>query len=388
MRWEYSPAYSPMTNRFQYPPSSYQRLYDPAAGPLWSPAEGLALEEDGDHYSPEMDFFEWWYFDATFDNGYRLVAILHSSLYNAVDHKPTIDIRVTPPSEPSVVAIGRYDRSDYQSASSHCDVRIARCQAVLEDHQRYRLNLQQGDIQANLVYNTTLPGWRPGTGYLFADHSSGHFFKWIVPLPYAQVSGTLAVKGEKKWVTGYGYHDHNWGNFRLGDAFDHWYWGRIASHSQKPGGSIVFGDVVSRGALTSRVRPFLMIANGRILPGKPALEIDYSGQVIEPATGVSYPEMINMLARFEDTRVGLVMCGGRVIEAVDFAWPHFRRRWPRQLAEVAFYLGKDKPLAGRLIPRLLGKGSYLRLFTKATIRVHLEQETSFSGEGIYEVMQF
>jgi hypothetical protein len=382
------PACLTMKNRFHYPPSSYQRLYDPIAGPLWSPAEGLAPEEDGDHYSHEQDFFEWWYFDATFDNGYRLVAILHSSLFNAVDHKPTIDLRITPPSGPSVVAIGRYDRSDYQATDSHCDVRIASCHAVLEERQRYRLSLHQGDLQADLVYETSLPGWRPGTGYLFADQSSGHFFKWVVPLPYAHVAGTLSVQGERMWVTGYGYHDHNWGNFRLGEAFDHWYWGRILSHAQKPGWSIVFGDVVGRSATNSRVRPFLVIADGRILHGKPTLEVDYSDQVVEPTTGVHYPEIINLQARFEEARVGLSLCGGRVIEALDFASPPFRRRWPRQLAEIAFYLGVDKPLLSSWIPRLLGKGSYLRLLAKANASVHFEQETSFSGEAIYEVMQF
>jgi hypothetical protein len=32
-------------------------------------------------------------------------------------------------------------------------------------------------------------------------------------------------------VQGRGYHDHNWGNFVLSDAFSHWYWGRFMAES-------------------------------------------------------------------------------------------------------------------------------------------------------------
>jgi hypothetical protein len=142
-----------------YPAKSYNRLYDSTLGPLWSLEEGLPLHEDGDHYSPTRDFFEWWYFDASFDNGYRLVAILHSSLYNAVDHKPTIDVRLTAPGKPSVLEIGRYSRSQYRAASEHCDVQIAGSRAATQDGSSYRLTIRQGNIEADLIYQSIA---RPG----------------------------------------------------------------------------------------------------------------------------------------------------------------------------------------------------------------------------------
>lgn len=370
----------------RYPAESYCRLYDPAAGPLWSATEGLPPDEDGDHYCPERDFFEWWYFDATFDNGYRLVSILHSSLYNAVDHKPTVDVRVTPPEGASVVAMGRYARADYCAAADHCDVRIADCHVVAEGQHRYVLRLHQGDVAADLVFESRLPGWRPGTGYLFADDATGHFFKWVVPLPRAEVTGSLTVASQTMSVQGIGYHDHNWGNLVLADAFSHWYWGRLFADDD--GGTVIFGDVVGHGPDPAHVTPFLLIADGQVRSEQPVISFHLNDLIAEPITGLRYPARLDLSAIAASYQATVSLRAGRVIEAQDFASPPFRRRWPRQAAEIAFYLTMDKPLLGMLAHRLLGKGSYLRLQAQASLNVRALRETQLTGDAIYEIMKF
>jgi hypothetical protein len=373
-----------MRRNGRYPAESYHRLYDPAAGPLWSAVEGLSPEENGDHYLSERDFFEWWYFDVAFDNGYRLVAVLHSSLYNAVDHKPTVDVRITPPEGPSVLAAGRYDRTDYCAATDHCDVRIDGCRAVAQDPNHYTLHLEQGNVTADLIYESCLPGWRPGTGFLFADDATGHFFKWVVPLPRAEVRGALTVAGRSMTVQGIGYHDHNWGNFVLADAFSHWYWGRLFTDD----GAVVFGNVVGHGSDPAHVRPFLLSVDGQILPGEPAVSFRYHDPIAEPNTDVCYPSQLDVLALGSDYQATVSLHAGQVMEALDFVSPPFRRRWPRQVAEMAFYLSMGKPVLGTLARRLLGKASYLRLQAQASLKVRKLREIGFTGDAIYEIMQF
>ena len=85
-----------------YPSAAYRRLF-----PQGEEVSPFDPAEDGDHYQPEPHFFEWWYFDVVFEDGSYLVAILHSSLYNAADHKPTLDLRYYPPDGPPTVAMGR-----------------------------------------------------------------------------------------------------------------------------------------------------------------------------------------------------------------------------------------------------------------------------------------
>ncbi|MFZ5915360.1 MAG: lipocalin-like domain-containing protein [Chloroflexota bacterium] len=375
-----------MGPKARYPAASYRRLFDPSLSPLWSPQVGLPPDEDGDHYRPERDFFEWWYFDAALDNGYRLVVILHSSLYNAVDHKPTVDIRLTPPGGKSRLFIGRYSRAEYRAAADHCDVQIGGCRAVAQDAGRYTLSLRQGEIAAGLTYQSRLPGWRPGSGYLFFDQASGHFFKWVVPLPRAQVTGTLTLDGQTQTVQGVGYHDHNWGNFVLADAFSHWYWGRLFDGSGSQ--AVVFGDVVGRGPEPVHIRPFLLIAGGEILPGEPQVAVQAASSIAEPITGVRYPCRLDLSATMASYRARVSLAPGQVMEALDFASPPFRQKWPRQAAEIAFYLLLGKPILGQLARRLLGKGSYLRLAAQADASVETSQTIRFDGEAIFEIMQF
>ncbi|HHJ06909.1 MAG TPA: hypothetical protein ENK24_05375, partial [Anaerolineae bacterium] len=242
-----------------YPLESYQRLYDPSAGPLWSASKGLPPDEDGDHYSPEPNFFEWWYFDAAFDNGYKLVVIFHSSLFNAADHKPTLDLRVYPPQGERVLSIRRFNRAEFHSRRDRCELQLGNCRATT-DGNAYHLSLREGDIEADLTFTPQLPAWRPGAGYLFNDAASGHYFKWVVPLPAARVSGALKVKGASFSARGRGYHDHNWGNLYLPAAFSRWTWGRALTKN----GAIIFGDVVGQGTI-SHVTPFILAYNNEIL---------------------------------------------------------------------------------------------------------------------------
>lgn len=368
----------------RYPHASYHRLYDAAAGPLWSAAEGLPLDEDGEHYRSEPDFFEWWYFDAAFDNGYHLIAILHSALFNATDRKPTVDVRIIPPNGAPLVSIERCERSGYRAATDCCDVRIADCCAVVENQNRYTLRLRLRDVAADLVYAGCAPGWRPGTGYLFADEATGHFFKWVVPVPIARVTGTLRLADVAMDVSGVGYHDHNWGNFSLADAFSHWYWGRLVTEE----GGVILGDVVGHGSDPPHVMPFLAIANERLLPDASVVDLHYQNTVVEPITRTCYPARLDVSIREGGYLANMSWQALQVLEALDFASPPFHSRWLRQAAEIAFYLAKDKPLLGALARRLLGKASYLRVQAQARVDFALPQKMHLVGEALYEIMQF
>jgi predicted secreted hydrolase len=372
----------------RYPKDSYQRSYDSSLHPLWRPDLGITPDEDGDHYSSERDFFEWWYFDASFDNGYRLVAILHSSLYNAVDHLPTVDIRITPPGMPSVAAIGRFRRSDFEASPDICDLKIAGCRAKALDPGRYHLVIEQGSVSGELYFDGIAPGWRPGNGYLFFDEASGHYFRWVVPLPAARVSGELSLAGQKVEARGYGYHDHNWGNFLLGDAFSHWYWGRFFVMS---GGALwvsIFGDVVGRGHDPARVQPFLLVRDNQIVSQRPQLTFQSEVLRRENITGIQYPTCLKLSIEETDYQAELTLKSKRTLETVNFAQPRFRPTLYRQVSEIAFYLSLGKPVLGPLISRLIGKGAYLRLQAEAGLRIHGNPEANLTGEAIYEIMQF
>ncbi|MBC7251996.1 MAG: hypothetical protein H5T62_17180 [Anaerolineae bacterium] len=361
---------------------AYRQLYNPAAGPLWSATAGLAPEEDGDHYRAEHHFFEWWYFDAAFTNGYTLVAILHSSLYNTADDKPTVDLRVYAPDGRRWLGIGRFEREAMSSTGERCQVRIAHCQAD-GDGSHYQLRLCQGGIEAELEFQGSVPGWKPGTGYLFRDQASGRFFRWVVPLPRARVAGWLRVDEERFTVTGEGYHDHNWGNVYLPAAFSRWTWGRVLAGEW----TLIFGDVVGRGARPVHVTPFMLARNDEILLETDRIFIREGDPAREPRTGARYFRHLH-LSSGEGPGVSLVLRARRIMDALDFAAPRLslaRHRRLRGAAEMAFYLAQRIPFARQPVAWLLGKGSYLRW--EADYRLELSGHNVVEGNrALYEVM--
>lgn len=362
-----------------YPIAAYRQLFPDRREGAFPPFDPV---EDGDHYQPEPNFFEWWYFDADFQDGSYLVAILHSSLYNAVDHKPTLDLRYYPPEGPPVIAIGRFDRVAYRAASDRCWVKIGDCLAI-DKGDCYWLSLRHELLVAELTFWPQLPGWRAGTGHLFADPTSGHHFDWVVPLPRARVKGTLTVAGQRRAVVGIGYHDHNWGNLYLPAAFSRWMWGRVLAGDW----TLIFGDVVGRGSSPTHVMPFMLARDDEILLATDRIHVHGEELAWEPRTGASYFRRLH-LTTMEGPAVELTLTARRTIEALDFAAPHVPlacHRHLRKAAERVFYLAQGLPIAGRVAAWLLGKGSYLRW--EADYRLDVPDYAAVeTGQALYEVM--
>lgn len=361
----------------RYSPIAYHQLFPEGKCAPFDPSE------DGDHYRPEPNFFEWWYFDVAFDDGSYLVAILHSSLYNAVDHKPTLDLRYYPAEGAPLIAIGRFDRTTYRAAPDRCQVQIGDCFAS-DQGDHYCLSLHHGPLAAELTLWPQLPGWKAGSGHLLADPSSGHHFDWVAPLPRARVEGTLTVAGQQRAVSGRGYHDHNWGNLYLPDAFSRWTWGRVLAGDW----TLIFGDVVGRGESPPHVTPFMLARGDEIVLATDRVRVHGEEPTREPHTGTDYFRRL-CLRTEQRPAVELTLMARQAIEALHFAMPHrllARQRHLRGAAEAAFYLAQAVPLAGRLAAWLLGKGSYLRW--EADYRLDLpDYATVEMGQALYEVMQ-
>jgi len=366
-----------------YPEVCYRQLYRRGEPLLWSADRGLPPEEDGDHYQNTPDFFEWWYFDAAFDNGCFLVAIFHSSLFNAADHKPTLDLRIYTPEGERILDIRRYPRQAFSARRDRCQLQLGPCR-VAEEGGRYRLSIRGGEIQAELAFTPQVPGWRPGTGFLFRDEMRGHFFRWAVPLPRAAVTGTLGLAGSSFPVQGVGYHDHNWGNLFLPTAFDRWYWGRLFADEF----TVVYGDVIGRGENPPQVTPFMLARGASILMDTDQVQWTPQDVRREGTTGAEYPAQMSLRAQTDAGRARIVLRTRRVMEAVTFPRPLFRRpRWLRQMSEVAFFLTEGKPPLSGLVRPFVGRSSYLRL--EVDYEMEFEggnEQVHRRGETMYEMM--
>jgi hypothetical protein len=73
-----------------YPIAAYRQLFPDGREGAFAP---FSPAEDGDHYQPEPNFFEWWYFDTAFQDGSHLVTVFHSSLHSVIDRRPMLELR-------------------------------------------------------------------------------------------------------------------------------------------------------------------------------------------------------------------------------------------------------------------------------------------------------
>ena len=189
------------------------------------PTGSYTDRDDGLHPYAGRDYYEWWYLDSRFDNGYSCVLTWHWRNMFIVPHVPTIQIFVYTPEGKRYVGMEAIDLKDCSAGEQACDVKMG-SSFLRQEGGVYRMSMHSRNVGCELTFERTVPGWKTGDG-LMPVAESGVIEGWVIPCPRARVEGRLFVKDRVIDVRGDGYHDHNWGNVNLYDIFAGWYWGRL-----------------------------------------------------------------------------------------------------------------------------------------------------------------
>jgi len=215
--------------------------------------EVVELWEDGMRTDKSRDFFEWWYFDAHFDDGSTAVVVFMTKpiLERKGPLKPGIRMTITRPDGTTINESPMFPPDAFSASEQRCDVRIGP-NWVHGDLHEYPLHAEGEGMDADLTFTGIVPPWRPRDGKVFfGDHE--HYFAWLPAIPYGKVEGTLTYDGKTHKVTGSGYHDHNWGNLSLPNVIDHWYWGR----AQIGDYTLIFAEQITHHKYGSQKLPVL-----------------------------------------------------------------------------------------------------------------------------------
>jgi hypothetical protein len=217
--------------------------------------------DDGAHPSESPFYFEWWYFDAVFAQGTKLSVILHlTDLIKPASTLGSINVSVFGHDKPVLNRFIQYNRDSIQASSDACDVRIGSNRCLAGEDGDYSVHIDETDFQADLLFKTSAVGWRPGNGKFYFGERD--FFSWIVPQPRARVQGKFVIQGEERQVSGWGYHDHNWGTVSLLDAVSEWSWGRLYLGDY----TCVFADIrLSARYKDTRVMPYALFHKDQVL---------------------------------------------------------------------------------------------------------------------------
>ena len=186
--------------------------------------------DDAFHNQPSPDAFEWWYFDAIFDNGYSMVTSWHIGGVGMEIADPGyghIVFAIYDPAGKKTDAVGAFPANAVFASTETCDVKMGD-NSMHGEFPRYEVHFRSGDIGGDLLFENLTQGVRnPPDGVAYFSQQPDRYMGWAIAQPRAKVTGKLILAGEEILVNGVGYHDHNWGNVPLREIYDYWYWGRL-----------------------------------------------------------------------------------------------------------------------------------------------------------------
>lgn len=222
------------------------------------------------NYHPEKDkipgAYEWWYFDGELHNGYTFIIVFSCTnpvgvkyaqalaklakdptlAYNALDYA-TMKVTLMDANRQPVF-LGEQDlvADQVRIANDRLDVYFGdKCHLTMQNRESEELPVFNIDVEipdgkgnnvrAQVVFDPKYQGVKIGRGALVDTNTArGNLYhNWIVSAPNADVQASFKItddSGRETIITesGYGYHDHNWGNHPLSSTLERWYWGRIS----------------------------------------------------------------------------------------------------------------------------------------------------------------
>lgn len=347
-----------MTKRVIFPTGSeaLQREGVSAVPEVW---------EDGLRAPTSPGFFEWWYFDAHFDDGSTAVIVFFTKpmIERNAPLKPAVSITITRPDGKRIIQSIQVPPVEFSSSKEHCYVRSGESW-VRGNLRSYELYAKVNDVSAHLTFEGLVPSWRPGAGKNYYDEAQTQFFGWLPAIPHGVVEGFLTYDGKMRPVKGTCYHDHNWGNVGLNEVLSHWVWGRahIADYT------LIFVEMTAAKDYGSQKVPVFMLAKkDQILTGDGEPLRLITRDHVEHTGKRSYPQK------------------------VDFHWEkgadcvHLALRDP-QLIEAASLLDLLPPFQ-RFVGRLFSNPYYFRFNAALDLDIRMgDLEDRQSGRALYEIM--
>lgn len=326
--------------------------------------ESVQIWEDGLRADTGRGSFEWWYFDAHFEDGSTAVIVFSTKplLERKGPLKPNVSLTITRPDGTKAAQFPLFPPDQFSAAKDACDVRIGSNRAR-GDLRRYDVRVEMGGLVAELTFTAIVPPWRPGAGKVYFGDLD-HHFAWLSAIPFGTVEGTLTYDGQIHRVRGTGYHDHNWGNVGLNEVLDHWYWGRAHIGDY----TLIFVEQVAADEFGNVRMPVFLLAKGdRILTGDSRPLSMQARDFVPHAGGRSFPRELDFIWASGAESIRLHLRQPELIEGVSLL--SLLPEWQRSIA------------------RLFANPYYFRFNAQLKLEINMETVHAMErGPALYEIM--
>ena len=208
--------------RLMYTPEDYRKI--------GVKKDAIEPWEDGKREDYRAGAFEWWYFDAILDDGSKITACYSTKLPLATflpERKPCLTYHITDPDGKTHTQIFmKFKKSEVVIDEERCNVRFG-LHSFVGDLQDYHIKAEPvKGFGFDVCLSKQGASWRGETGYIGFGEQDEKYFTWTCAVPRGTVTGTLTVEGKTRKITGFGYHDHQWGNTMQYEWLNNWFWSR------------------------------------------------------------------------------------------------------------------------------------------------------------------
>lgn len=343
-----------------------------AVGPEYLKREGLTETvqawEDGQRAPTGRGSFEWWYFDAHFDDHTTAVIVYATKpiINPGAPLTPNLSLTITRAEGTKAGEIILLPAEQFSAAQEMCDVSIGPSwvkQTGSGTCWTFSLHAEAKGLAADLTFSGLVPPWRPGAGKGFYGDLE-HYFAWLPAIPYGSVEGTLTYDGQTHAVSGNGYHDHNWGNVALPSVMDHWYWGRAHVGDY----TLIFVEQIAAKKYGSIRMPVFLLAKGeQVLVDDGRYLTLQKGDFTRHPGGREYPREVDFIWKRDKDQVTLELRKQELIEGVS--------------------LLPALPPVKRALARLVANPYYFRFNTELDLKIDVgDMHDSIRGPALYEIM--
>jgi len=249
--------------------------------------------DDARHVLPAGgEDYEWWYMDASFDNGYSFVTswqIIHAKVKGTLTPIRLIQFAIYDPQGKKTSRLPFFTEENSNASKTSCDVTMG-SNFIKGTYPKYNVEFLDKDAGCKLIFENLTQGFRnPPDGVTYFSKDPERYMGWAIAQPKAKVTGTLILDGKEIPVSGTGYHDHNWGNTMLNDIYNFWHWGRIMT------GDYTFVYSVGESSIITGSKPVSALVSFKghdLVDLTDKLYGDYNDIVLDKETGVNYPNTL------------------------------------------------------------------------------------------------
>ena len=196
--------------------------------------EDITIKDDAFHDSKSLFFTEWWYFDATLNDGYavqmnvRIASALKKSIFLVYLRLELFKDGVRIKRHKKVCSIKNFYGSKEKPV-----IKIGGKEVItgLIDKKTgnmiFNISVDIEDTVVDLRFEGISKGYKGRSGIPRGKKGKTKEGGWAVILPRAIVTGKIILDDKELNVNGIGYHDHNY-DVKLPVITNYgWFWGKI-----------------------------------------------------------------------------------------------------------------------------------------------------------------